>query len=99
MIPADRLNELNGPQYASQVHVNALTADWYLAINTKQPPFNNLMARQAINYAADRERGRQDRRRPVAGRTHLPGPAAQLPRLQAVLPVHRGRRHDQVDRA
>jgi peptide/nickel transport system substrate-binding protein len=54
IIPADRLNELNSPQYASQVHVNPLTADWYMALNTTTPPFNNVKARQAINYAADR---------------------------------------------
>jgi len=53
-IPADRLNELNSPKYASQVHVNSLTADWYWALNTKRPPFNNIKARQAINYAANR---------------------------------------------
>jgi peptide/nickel transport system substrate-binding protein len=54
VIPADRLNELNSPKYAGQVHVNPLTADWYWALNTKEPPFNNLKARQAINYAANR---------------------------------------------
>ena len=54
IIPADRLNELNSPKYAKQVHVNPLTADWYMALNTRTPPFNNLKARQAINYAADR---------------------------------------------
>jgi peptide/nickel transport system substrate-binding protein len=54
VIPSDRLNELNSPKYASQVHVNPLTADWYFALNTRTPPFNNLKARQAINYAADR---------------------------------------------
>jgi peptide/nickel transport system substrate-binding protein len=54
VIPADRLNELNGKQFASQVHVNSLTADWYFAFNTRQPPFNNLKARQAVNFAADR---------------------------------------------
>jgi peptide/nickel transport system substrate-binding protein len=54
VIPSDRLNELNSPQYAKQVHVNPLTADWYFALNTQQPPFNNLKARQAINYAANR---------------------------------------------
>ncbi len=48
VIPADRLNELNGAQFAKQVHVNSLTADW------RQPPFNNLKARQAVNFAADR---------------------------------------------
>jgi peptide/nickel transport system substrate-binding protein len=54
VIPADRLSELNGAQFKSQVHVNPLTADFYFALNTKQPPFNNVKARQAINFAADR---------------------------------------------
>ena len=63
VIPADRLNELNGAQYKNQVHVNPLTADWYMALNTTTPPFNNLKARQAINFAADRNAYRQDRRR------------------------------------
>jgi peptide/nickel transport system substrate-binding protein len=55
VIPADRLNELNSPQYQNQVHVNPLTADWYFAFNTRQPPFNNVKARQAVNFAADRD--------------------------------------------
>jgi peptide/nickel transport system substrate-binding protein len=54
VIPADRLNELNSPTYKNQVHVNPLTADWYMALNTTTPPFNNVKARQAINFAADR---------------------------------------------
>ncbi|HEY4018106.1 MAG TPA: ABC transporter substrate-binding protein, partial [Pseudonocardiaceae bacterium] len=53
-IPSDRLSELNGPQYANQVHVNTLTADWYFALNASRAPFNNVLARQAINYAANR---------------------------------------------
>ncbi len=53
-IPADRLPELNSPQYASRVHVNPLTAVQYWALNTKTAPFDNLKARQAINYAANR---------------------------------------------
>jgi peptide/nickel transport system substrate-binding protein len=53
-IPSDQLGQLNSPKYSSQVHVNTLTADYYFALNTKQPPFNNLQARQAINYAANR---------------------------------------------
>jgi len=54
VIPADRLNELNSAKYASRVHVNPLTADWYFALNTQRPPFNKVKARQAINYAAHR---------------------------------------------
>jgi peptide/nickel transport system substrate-binding protein len=51
--PADRLGEL-GTKYASRVHINPLTAVWYFAFNTRIPPFNNLKARQAVNYATDR---------------------------------------------
>jgi peptide/nickel transport system substrate-binding protein len=53
-IPSDQLTQLNSAKYASQTHVNTLTADYYMALNTKTPPFNNLKARQAINYAANR---------------------------------------------
>jgi peptide/nickel transport system substrate-binding protein len=52
-IPADRLAEL-GTKYAKQVHVNALTAMYYVAMNTRLPPFDNLKARQAVNFALDR---------------------------------------------
>jgi peptide/nickel transport system substrate-binding protein len=52
-VPADRLNELSN-KYANQVHINPLTAVWYIALNTTIPPFNNLKARQAVNYATDR---------------------------------------------
>jgi peptide/nickel transport system substrate-binding protein len=51
--PADRLNEL-GTKYASQTHVTTLTAFWYAPMNVNIPPFNNLKARQAVNYAIDR---------------------------------------------
>src|SRR5215813_3518537 len=53
-IPSDQLSQLNSATYAKQVHVNTLTADWYFALNTRRPPFNNVQARQAINYAANR---------------------------------------------
>jgi peptide/nickel transport system substrate-binding protein len=53
-IPSDQLSTLNSSKYQGQAHVNTLTADWYFALNTKRPPFNNLKARQAINFAANR---------------------------------------------
>jgi peptide/nickel transport system substrate-binding protein len=52
-VPADRLGEI-GTKYASQVHVEPLTAFWYLPMNVNLPPFNNLKARQAVNFALDR---------------------------------------------
>ena len=51
--PADRLSEI-GTKYASQVHVTPLTAFWYLPMNTNMAPFNKLKARQAVNFAIDR---------------------------------------------
>ncbi|MDQ2756326.1 MAG: ABC transporter substrate-binding protein [Actinomycetota bacterium] len=51
--PADRLQEI-GTQYANQAHVNTLTAMWYLPMNYNLAPFNNLKARQAVNWAVDR---------------------------------------------
>jgi peptide/nickel transport system substrate-binding protein len=51
--PSDRLQEIS-TKYAAQAHVNPLTALWYLALNTNIAPFNNVKARQAINWAVDR---------------------------------------------
>ncbi len=51
--PADRLNEI-GTKFADQVHVNPLTAFWYLAMNTNLAPFDNIKVRQAVNWAVDR---------------------------------------------
>jgi peptide/nickel transport system substrate-binding protein len=52
-LPADRLQEL-GTSYKDQVHINPLTAWWYAALNVNLPPFDNIKARQAFNYAVDR---------------------------------------------
>jgi peptide/nickel transport system substrate-binding protein len=72
-IPSDDLAMLNSPKYASQVHVNTLTADWYFALNTRTAPFNNLLARQAINYAANRSAYVK-----IAGGPSLAVPACQI---------------------
>jgi peptide/nickel transport system substrate-binding protein len=52
--PADRLGELSQAKYASRVHVNPLTAIYYFAFNVREKPFNNLKARQGVNFATDR---------------------------------------------
>jgi peptide/nickel transport system substrate-binding protein len=51
--PPDRLAEI-GTKYAKQVHINPLTAMWYVPFNVNTEPFNNLDARLAVNYAIDR---------------------------------------------
>ena len=51
--PADRLNEL-GTKYADRVHINPLTSTYYFAFNVNEKPFDNLKARQGVNFATDR---------------------------------------------
>ena len=41
-------------QYPTRVHPGLKLATVYLFLNTRQPPFTSLKARQAINYAIDR---------------------------------------------
>ena len=52
-IPTDRLNEL-ATKHPNQLHLNQLTANWYAPMNVNIPPFNNIDARRAVNYAVDR---------------------------------------------
>ncbi len=51
--PADRLGELGG-RYAGQVHLNPAFAMWFLPLNTRLPPFDDVHVRQAFNLAVDR---------------------------------------------
>jgi peptide/nickel transport system substrate-binding protein len=52
-IPSDRLNEI-ATKYPKQLFLNQLTAMWYVPMNTRLAPFNNIKARQAVNFAVDR---------------------------------------------
>jgi peptide/nickel transport system substrate-binding protein len=54
IVPSDRLNEIS-TKYPDQVHINPITETEYFAFNTRIPPFNNLKARQGVNYATDRK--------------------------------------------
>jgi len=92
-IPADQLSTLNSPKYAGQIHVNTLTADWYFALNTRRPPFNNVLARQAINYAANRSAYVK-----IAGGPSLAVPTCQIlppnfPAYTAYCPYTSGTNH------
>lgn len=51
--PPDRLNEM-GTTYADQVHLNKMSAMYYVTMNVNIAPFNNIKARQAINWGMDR---------------------------------------------
>jgi peptide/nickel transport system substrate-binding protein len=43
-------------QHASQLELNPWDITWYLALNTRIPPFDSLAARKALNFAVDRAR-------------------------------------------
>jgi peptide/nickel transport system substrate-binding protein len=43
-------------RYPARVHTTLKLGTDYLFLNTRQPPFNSLKARQAVNYAIDRGR-------------------------------------------
>jgi peptide/nickel transport system substrate-binding protein len=52
--PADQLPKLATPAFASRVHLEPVAQTNYLTLDTRIPPFNNLDARRAVNYAIDR---------------------------------------------
>jgi peptide/nickel transport system substrate-binding protein len=71
-IPSDRLDEI-GTRYADQVHINPILATQYFAFNTRVAPFDNLKARQAVNFAVDREALGK-----IAGGPNLAEPTCQV---------------------
>ena len=96
--PADRLNEL-ATKYASQIHINPTTQMYYMALDTKAAPFNNLQVRQALNYAVDRSAVIG-----LFGGPRLAQASCQIlppnfPAYCAVLPLHRQSRQREVDGA
>ena len=52
-IPTDRLAATQ-QKYGSQIKVYTPANTYYFFMNTRVPPFNNLKARQAVEYAIDR---------------------------------------------
>jgi peptide/nickel transport system substrate-binding protein len=52
-VPRELVREVQ-TQYAAQVHAHPTWGATYLFLNSSMPPFNNLRARQAANYAANR---------------------------------------------
>jgi peptide/nickel transport system substrate-binding protein len=52
-IPPNRLGELT-TQYAGQLHVTPNASVFYLQLNTRAAPFDDVRVRQALNYATDR---------------------------------------------
>ena len=55
-IPAPATLTALRTRYASRLHRDPSITTLYVFLNTRVPPFNNLKARQAVNYAVDRNR-------------------------------------------
>jgi peptide/nickel transport system substrate-binding protein len=53
LLPSDRLAQLQ-KKYSSQIKFFTTPSTYYFFMNQRTPPFNNLKARQAVNYAIDR---------------------------------------------
>jgi peptide/nickel transport system substrate-binding protein len=54
-VPDDRLEEVR-TRYAAQVHITPMAQTVFVQLNTTRPPFDNALARKAVNYAVDRGR-------------------------------------------
>ena len=65
-------------RYPTRVHSGLKLTTTYLFLNTRQPPFTSLKARQALNYAIDRAR--------IIQLLHLDSPDQATPTCQ-VLPA------------
>ena len=65
-------------RYPTRVHPGLKRVTRYLFLNTRQPPFTSLKARQALNYAIDRAR--------IIQLLHLDSPGQATPTCQ-VLPA------------
>jgi ABC-type transport system substrate-binding protein len=77
-------------RFPTRVYLGVKVATSYLFLNTRQPPFTSLKARQAVNYAIDRGRIIQflhgGRSQETVTCQILPAGPARLP---ALLPLHR----------
>jgi len=71
-LPADRLAEIS-TRFPAQIYIDPLLADYYAPMNTNIPPFNNLDARLAVNYAINRRDAVQ-----IYGGKNLAVPACQI---------------------
>ena len=53
--PSPSVIESLRTQHLSQLKQNPWTSTWFIVLNTRVPPFDNLDARRALNFAIDRQ--------------------------------------------
>jgi len=71
-LPAEQLTEL-AIRYARRLHVRSLPSMWYIAMNTRLPPFDDVRVRQAVSFAVDRYAAVK-----LAGGINLGSPTCQI---------------------
>lgn len=54
-LATDRLDEIR-VRYPAQVHTSPKASTYFIVLNTKQPPFDDVDVRRALNLALDRKR-------------------------------------------
>ena len=54
LLPTDRLKQLQ-QKYGDQIKLWRTPSTYYWFMNQRTPPFDNLKARQAVNYAINRQ--------------------------------------------
>jgi peptide/nickel transport system substrate-binding protein len=79
-VPSDRLSELS-TKYAKQVQVDPVAGVFYVPMNTNLAPFNSKLAREAVNWAIDRNQLVK-----LYGGTSLAAPACTI--LPPGFPAH-----------
>ena len=86
-IPVPELHALE-VEHPSQVRSSPSFVVEFIPLNANVPPFNNLLARQALNYAIDRDKIAQMYGRAHCCHTHLSAPSTGPAWLRALLPLH-----------
>jgi len=71
-LPAEQLTEL-AIRFGRRLHVRPLPSMWYVAMNTRLPPFDDVRARQAVAFAIDRYAAVK-----IAGGINLGMPTCQI---------------------
>jgi peptide/nickel transport system substrate-binding protein len=79
--PDNRLEEVR-TRYAAQVHITPQALTVFVQLNNTRPPFDNALARRAVNYAVDRTRIVE-----LAGGSDVAAPTCQI--LPPSFPAYR----------
>ena len=73
-------------RFAAQVHTSPNAVTFFVVLDTRVPPFDDVDVRRAMNLAIDRDRVVQIFGGEGAGATHVPAAPAELPGYEPYCP-------------